>query len=77
MLFGYRVTTERIYIPEATLPAAPAKADAKEKPVEMLRRIDDLWMKVETVLWHALRPFTEAREAVSKALDDMEPLPVT
>ncbi len=52
----------------------PAVEPAREKEtaVETLRRIDKLWMKVESVLWLALQPFVEARVAVSDALEHME-----
>jgi hypothetical protein len=75
MWLGYRVTTERIYVTEAAAP--PADAAAKERPVDVLRRVDAMWLKVEAALWYALQPFAEARVAVAQALEDMGPVPAT
>ena len=72
MLLGYRVTLERIYI--ASPETAAPETDTEELPLEMLRRVDKVWMRVEKALWDALRPFAEARDAVAQALEAMEPV---
>ena len=63
-----------IYVPTPEPAAAPPKPEPGETPVESLRRIDKLWMRVEKVLWQALEPFEAAWEAVAQALAGMEPV---
>ena len=74
MLLGFRVTLERIYIASPETAGPETDTDTEELPLEMLRRVDKVWIRVEKVLWQALQPFDEAREALAQALAEMEPL---